>query len=423
MVLRGAFIFLAVALALNAQGPANNAWELTVRLSKVKRHVAEALQGMPDYTCVASFDRYNWQVNQPAERKLDTVKVEVAYVGRRELYSWPGEGKFSEIPLSRMVGAGMIGDGDFAVHAHNLFVGNNGVLTYAGEEERNGRRLWRWDYSISPYQSGWTVSESDHHQLVGSAGSFWVDEETLDLVRIHTRATDFLAGFPLKEVTSGVDYARVQIGEQAVLLPVSGELKTLSQRGDENRNVVAYSNCHQFTGESTISFDPAPVPANPAPPPPKLTKVETQLPRGVALQIRLSGDLNLASASIGDPIEGVLSSPARDGKKEVAPRGSVVHGRLRMVDAGLQKGFFEIGIVFDQLEFAGLIARFTASLQSFDTATPGVRMNLVTDRTYVENTLTWKELRANALPGTGVFFVNTGFPILKKGTVMTWITQ
>ena len=270
-----ASLYLAICLAasplLRAQDSADTAWQLTLRLSKVRRQAAKALQEQPDFTCLATFDRYQWPVNRREEQKVDTVRVEVAYVGRRELYSWPGEDKFSDVPLTRMVGAGLMGDGDFAVHANNLFVGNSGIIKWVGEEQENGRwgttdrGLWHWSYRMSPYQSGWVIGSGNAEQTVGSEGSFWVDAKTLDLVRMETRATDFFTGFPVKAVESTVDYGRIRIGEADVLLPLRAELKTTGQDGNESRNLTTYSNCREYTGHSTITFGLPPEATAPTP--------------------------------------------------------------------------------------------------------------------------------------------------------------
>jgi hypothetical protein len=108
--------------------------------------VAAALQNQPGYTGLAIFDRYLRLANEAAENKVDRARMEVAFVGGRELYSWPGESTFSDTPLTGMVAQGLIGDGTFAAQARNIFVGNLGSETYLSDEPENGR--WNWAYQI-----------------------------------------------------------------------------------------------------------------------------------------------------------------------------------------------------------------------------------------------------------------------------------
>ena len=392
---------------LAAQNPADVAWENTVRLARVNHKVAMALANQPDYVCLATFDRFSKPAHG-AERHMDTIRVEVAYVGGKELYSWPGENNFSDTSLTRMIGAGMVGDGDFAVHAHNIFVSGGGVVTYAGEEGQ----LFRWSYKISPFQSGWTISQADAQQTVGSAGSFWVDAATLDLVRMDNHATDFLASFPLQAADSRVDYGKVHIGDQDVLMPVRGELKTTALDGLENRNVTEYSSCRQYVGKSTISFGelPATVPTAP------VKTEQIAVPAGLLLKIRLEGAVELAQCRVGDAVEGSLTAPLRDRFREIAPKGAIVRGRVRLINHDPA----EIGLSFDDLEFPGHAAHFSAKLQGFDSDTPGVQMERISSRKYEGLVMTRTEITPSKMAGASVFFVKSGVP---KGTLMTWVTQ
>jgi len=393
---------------LAVQNPVDVAWENTVRLAHVKNKVAVALASQPDYVCLASFDRFYTPAGG-VERRMDTIRVEVAYVGGKELHSWPGENNFSETPLTRMIGVGMVGDGDFAVHAHNVFVAGGGVVRYAGEEGK----LLRWNYTISAFQSGWTISRGTARQTVGSAGSFWVDATTLALVRMDNRATDFFSSFPLQAADSRVDYGTVHIGEQDVLMPVRGEMKTVALDGTENRNVTEYSSCRQYVGKSTISFGelPATVPA--APP---VTTERITVPPGLSLKIRLERAVELATSKVGDAVEGSLIAPLRDGSREIAPKGAIVRGRVRLVNHDPA----EIGLLFDELEFPGHAAHFAARLQRFDSDVPGVQMTMISSRKYEGQVMTGTQIMPSKMPGVSVFFVKSGVP---KGALMTWVTE
>jgi hypothetical protein len=395
------FAFLAV------QQPSDVTWENTVRLAHVKHKAEVALASQPDYVCLAAFDRFYTPVNG-VERPLDTIRVEVAYVGGKELYSWPGENNFSDTPLTRMIGVGMVGDGDFAVHAHNIFVSGGGIVRYAGEEGR----LLRWNYTLSPFQSGWTISRGTAQQTVGSAGSFWVDAATLDLVRMENRATDFFSSFPLQAADSRVDYGKVHIGEQDVLMPVRAEMKTVALDGTKNRNVTEYSSCRQYVGKSTISFGelPATVPAAP------VSVERIALPAGLTLKIRLETAVELVQSKVGDAVEGSLVAPLRDRGREIAPKGAIVRGRVRLVNHDPA----EIGLSFDELEFPGHTGRFNAKLQGFDSEVPGVQMNMISGRKYEGQIMTRTQISPSKMPGASVFFVKSGLP---KGTLMTWVTE
>ena len=436
-VLPLAIWLLAVSPAA-PQDDSDAAWKLVVRLAHVRQKVSAALKEQPDFTCLATFDRYHRSPGDRQERKMDTVRVEVAYVGGKELYSWPGSDKFTDTPLTAMVAVGMMGDGDFAVHAHSVFVANSGIDTWAGEEQEIGRwgpkerKLWRWDYRISPYQSGWTIASGMAEQTVGSAGSFWVDAQTMDLVGMETHATDFLPSFPLRAVTSTVNYGRVRIGDQDALLPLRAELVTTANDGTENRNLTEYTNCRQYAGQSKITFGDPPdtAPSTPAAAPSPGVK-EGRLPAGLSLQIRLSDTLDLSSAAVGKQIEGTLSAPLRDRFAEVAPRGATVWGRVRYLVrdttegklAGPAEPFTELGLSFDRIEFAGHVYHFAASLATFDNAPPGVLMTIAHEHAEANKGIVRETLSPTHIPGVSTFFVDPRGIGLPKSALMTWITH
>jgi hypothetical protein len=384
-----------------AQDPADST--RAANLATVKRHLSDALQNQPDYTCLATFDRYRRLANEPAESKVDRMRVEVAFAGNRELYSWPGESKFSDAPLTGIVAQGLVGDGTFAAQAQNLFVADIGVEKYTGDG--------RWTFQIPSAQNNWTVQESeagkDHEQAVGSDGAFWIDLRTLDLVRIETHATGLQAGFPLQSVATSVDYARVRIAEIDVLLPIRAEMTTISRKGELHRNLVEYSNCRQFTGQSTIAFDVPPGTVGATPETAKI--VEQQLPAGLSLQIQLTRELNIGQVIVGDVVEGILHADLRDGKILIAPKGAAVRGRVRAIERSSFPGtakvkpidFVDIGLAFDELSFAGHVYHFQSKLTRLDTTVRGVMVPPQAE-------------------GSATFSIESPTASLPKGTLMTW---
>src|SRR5688572_14199342 len=79
--------FLA-GLLLLAPAWADDEWDKVVLLQKVKRHVGEAVNRLPDYTCLQTTARYR------RERRIDTLVLEVLNAGDKELYAPPGSRGF-----------------------------------------------------------------------------------------------------------------------------------------------------------------------------------------------------------------------------------------------------------------------------------------------------------------------------------------
>lgn len=207
------FAILA-ALALRAdQLP-----EHVLQLSRVKARVNQALKTVPDYTCLAVTARYRQELKDSSPRPVDVVRIEVAHANGADLYAWPGASHFETTRAAEMIGAGMYGSGEFASHLGTIFNGY-AVMKYSGKEGRLGRQLLRWDYSLAQFASKWQISYASRTAIAGERGSFWADPETLDVVRAEVRSDGLPPNFPIAEVVTQIDYARVRLGSREVLLP------------------------------------------------------------------------------------------------------------------------------------------------------------------------------------------------------------
>src|SRR5215472_16191853 len=119
------------------------------------------------------------------------LRLEVALVDGKELFSWPGAGRFEDRGIGEIVGRGAaIGNGSFATHARSVFLSHAPKFTYVGAATLNGRRAIRYDYRIAQMLSGYQIHVGDHQAFVAYHGSFWVDADSLDLIRLDVRADD-----------------------------------------------------------------------------------------------------------------------------------------------------------------------------------------------------------------------------------------
>ena len=89
--MRFGLVFLAVLLAQAQQGPSPD----VSLLGKIRSKVAENLRRLPNYTCTQTIVRSLRRKPAAKLQRLDTVRLEIAYVGGKELYGWPGSGASS----------------------------------------------------------------------------------------------------------------------------------------------------------------------------------------------------------------------------------------------------------------------------------------------------------------------------------------
>lgn len=223
-------------------------------LSRIRQRMVEHLARMPDYTCLETIERSTRPRSSRPYQPVDTVRLEVAHVGGKELYSRPGAEKFEESDVAKIVGAGMTASGDFALHLRAVFIGSIPAFSYRGEEHVEERRVVRYDYSIPQNLSGYRLRFAGREAIVGSSGSFWAEAETLEVVRLEVRAEDIPPQLPILSAVTRIDYGRVRIGASEVMLPQRAELLMTEWLGRQSLNRTEFTQCRQYVGESVVSY-------------------------------------------------------------------------------------------------------------------------------------------------------------------------
>ncbi len=297
----GSLIAAAVFAAAGAGG--DDLPTHILNLARVEHTIADELKHLPDYTCTETIDRFIAEGSKPLKQD-DRVVIDVAIANKHELYAWPGQ-SFQERSVVDMVDHGFISDGDFATTLNNVFVGRGAQITYAGPETTNGRELLRYDFHIPVFSSGWRIYSRGRTGVMGSLGSFWLDAESLDLVRMRFDAEDLPAWSSSQSVEEDVTYAPIVIGDSRLLLPASARITAIDFSARKVQNHIAFTDCHKYSSESTISFgDPPPAPAAL----PAGTTVSVQLEKAIVLSRAAMGDEVVAVTAGGEKLKGVVRS-------------------------------------------------------------------------------------------------------------------
>ncbi len=348
---------LAAGLAGQTGGPAPEAL-----LARIKAHVGEGLRRLPSYTCLETVERFERRASSTPFELVDRLRLEVAMAGNTEFYAWPGDSKFEEKSIIQLIPNGTIGSGDFALHAYAVFLARGPTYTYAGETSRNGRRLIRFDYRVPEAESGYTLRVPPREAQVGYHGSFLVDRETLDLVRLEVAAADIPPDLGLTEAVDVMEYSRVRIGDGEYTLPASSELLLRKPPDIESRNRIEFSRCRQFTGESRLTFGETPLAEQP-PTQPAAAKVA--LPQAARFDLILETAIDSATSAIGDEVSARLESDVKKGGTVLIPKGARLRGRItRLERVSAPAPHFEVRLTFFTLEFGQRQADFTARLEA-----------------------------------------------------------
>lgn len=325
-------------------------------LAKFREGMLQNMVNQPDYTCLETVERTR-QAPGGAMQIQDTLRLEVALVGGREMFSWPGAKQFEDTDLRSLVPTGMFGNGNYGLYARILFGGGGPQFLYRDATTIDKQPALRYDYHVPLNISGFTLRNSEDSAVVGFHGSIYLDPATSDLRRLEVVAEDIPAALGLKAAEDSIDYFRAKIGDEEFLLPKESSL-LMASSDNISRNRTRFTGCRKFSGESSILFEDEDV-AEAA----KAQPVEVTLPAGTTLSLELR-DLSLTKAAGGDEITAVLKSAIKRDKQTLIPKGAIARGRILQLER-LRDGVL-LGLRFTDIEWTGGHAVLKLQVQGFD---------------------------------------------------------
>jgi len=310
--------WLAVMAGVSALCAQNlDPWVLT--MSRAKRLAKAEFEKLPNYVCLETVNRTIKKPGTISFRPFDTLRIEVAYIGGKELLAPPGGKMFQDINLEAFATEGVIGTGSFTALVNNLFVNDAARTTGHGEDTINGRRALWYGWAINPMTDAFRLYTKSADAFVGEAGQYWVDAETLQLLRVEEHATDIPADFPMQDVKTVIEYGKVSVGEAQLLMPLTAETFVTNPDGTVNRNVTEFSNCREYRSESAIRF----------------TDDEPQQQEGVKFG---------TTVAINSGLKGIIYFLSRDTQmlpdfRKMKPRGTIYTTSLNVPPQDFREGF------------------------------------------------------------------------------------
>ena len=224
-------------------------------LQRIRSKITAHLSQLHNYTCHVVIDRLVRSVSTSSFDHRDTVELEVAFVSGHELFSKAGETRFEEQPIHQIVPGGMIGNDAFGSHDDDVFSGNAATFKYAGSCNKDGHKTFRYNFRVSQQSSQLLVKQNDSpNATVGYQGSFWVDAETLDMVRLEWKTDHIPPSVGLSSVEKSMRYKLARIGNSDFLLPLHTELASFDRGGNYRLNTISLERCLEFTGESVVTY-------------------------------------------------------------------------------------------------------------------------------------------------------------------------
>jgi hypothetical protein len=225
-----------------------------LHLAAIQSKAKLGLSSIPAYTCGETMERSSRASGRPNFRVDDVLKLEVAEIGGKELFSKAGESNFNDAGLRQYANRGLVATGMFYHIAETIFGTPVAHFQFAGRKRTNGHRSLQYDLTVSSLFASYRLGFNNHEANCGFRGSIWADEQSLDLIRLHIEATEVAPELRLRSAITEIDYTRTTLDGKTYLIPSSAQITTVMTNGDESRNKIRFSNCHKYGVESKLIF-------------------------------------------------------------------------------------------------------------------------------------------------------------------------
>ena len=396
-------------------------------LEQVRQRAKADLVSVPNFVCVDSIERSVWIAGEHQFRRLDRVHLELAHIEGSDRFAWLGDSIFQSRTPTVAVGYGASFGGDFADNRKLIFANDRTKISYAGRVTIAGRPALRYDYDNAGGALG--VTHGNQSGFTAARGAFWIDPETLDLLRVDIESYDIPPGLALQSISNGTTYWRVEVGNRSVLLARNSEFRLTDADGTVRRNASVFSNCREYLAESSLTFGSSPTPQLPP------AAENSSVPPGLQLQLVLDQPLDANQAAVGDPVRAHVLNKAGD-----ISRGAHVYSRVSRIinfDDRIplpkpkqpppvpQHEMWDrqhTGEVLIQLEFSEIDYRrsrepFLARLIDLDSP-PGKRDTGIRSFGYLDD----DAIVRYDPPGTASLYISKESPVIGRDVIMQWVT-
>ena len=342
-------------------------------LARAQAKIKDTIDRLSNYMCTQTVYRNQYVLDRAPscagllahrankhQTLSDKLKLDVGVGAKDEMYSRVGENRFHD-NVNRFASQGAISNGSFDFFLKSVFFADQAVFSYVGEQVDEGRRLAEFSYQVSRGTS--------HYEIIGRLriatayeGTFLVDPKTFDLVRLIVRTKDLPPETGSCQAETTLDYRLVRLNDSEFLLPATTRLQIVNLDGGEKDNLTFFSACHEFRGESTLSFaDPEPVPDAKK----EVPAVPLVIPSGLRFEVALTQDIDTATASVGDRITAQLATAIQNKSSTIlAPAGTVVAVRIVEMRHLFEPPVALVSFRLESLNIGGTALPFTARVRS-----------------------------------------------------------
>ena len=332
-------------------------------LAYVRDNVAHEVEKSTNYTCVETVDRtvfisshdllpgcaYESTMPERTKAVQDRLRLDIAVSEGKEIFAWHGQNSFSgSSTIDDVVQRGTVSSGEFIGFLSNIFVHGGIQFEYTGEALTNGIPTYSFNYVVPISSSGYHVGARHGKPAVPFHGSFSVRGPDCQLLSLKIIADKLPESSMICSAETEMEYQIAKISGRDALIP---SLFILRLDDTNHRYTVSrstYSQCHEFTAESTLQFDTSA--ANEAGGSGERVEDE-HLPRGTLLRIALKTPIDDESSDMGDPVEGVLLRAVKVREGGLIPKNTAVKGVITLLeDFDEPKHYYLVRAEFNRIE-------------------------------------------------------------------------
>jgi hypothetical protein len=387
-------------------------------LSRIREKVKKNIALAGNCTCVETVARSSRKSEKGRLESIDTVQFEVAWIGGKELFSLPGERRFTQRPLDALVNLGMSAEGLFGSFVHALFSTNVATMVPAEESTSTGRRIVQYRFRFPGMMSHYTLTNAAGSARVAWSGSVWADADSLELVRLIVEADDIPVGLGIRSAVTEIDYGKYQLDTSMLQLPQTSTVTMTYWNGAMNVNRTDFSQCRAFSAASDVSFGETSSRAG------ELTDVpEEVFPADLTIRLRLDKMVQFEQATVGDAISATVETNVREHGTTRLTKGTTISGRIRRLEMleSPSEGVV-IELEFSETSQQGTRRRFMGAIIASDfikARVPKAKSTSAPRSDRSPQSLV-NEFARSDVPGVATFLVRTKPYQIPAGFEMVW---
>jgi hypothetical protein len=421
--------------------PSTSVEDARALLLDVRKKVVQTVQRLPKYLCTETVDRTTFRPDAPLagsscdelagrrkksdwriqKTKSDRLRLDVAVSSTNsEMYSWVGENRFQESSLADLVGGGATSTGAFSSLLGSIFATDDATFSRNQDVSADGRTLVEFGFSVPLDKSNYRFGNKLHSAPVAFDGTFLVDPETAQLVRLTVHAEQLPEDLRTCESTTTLDYGAMRVNDFEFLIPQNTRWQVVNLDGSEFDNHTVFSACHEFHGESSLRFDVEPGNSKQAAEEPARSAFE--LPPGLSFSLALTSPIDTVTAAAGDSFQAKMTGAIKTKSSGViVPNGAAVTGRILRIERRYSKesALLTVTVKLETVEVNGVRQPFEGTIQ------PVVKKRYKPEEVgLVKSEQLGSFDQMSSTPGTGVFRfedVSDNY-VIKRGFLIEGVT-